>query len=508
MEGRAKDIKDRVKARRDLFKDRRCCSTSALYGVPEFSESFISEIKSKISEKVDEIPEIPEDKEPGHQPDQIPSQSVVFSLKNQVGGLVRALNVFQDNEVDILHIESRKSRHRDSQYEILVDVSCDNSKMDGIVKKLQHQISCISLDEYRNGDELPQVLTTMADGMEFLHGMPWFPKKISDLDISANRVLMYGAELDAEHPGFKDEVYRKRRNAFTEIAMQYKYGQPIPKVKYTETEVKTWGTVFRELEKLYPTHACKEYLENFSLLKKYCGYREDNIPQLEDVSNFLKQRTGITLRPVAGYLSSRDFLAGLAFRVFHCTQYIRHSSDPFYTPEPDCCHELLGHVPLLADASFAQFSQEIGLTSLGASEEEVDKLATCYFFTVEFGLCKQNNEMRVYGAGLLSSVAELKHALSVKAVTIPFQPEITTQQEPVITTFQDVYFYSDSFEDAKERMREFASKVKRPFGIRYNPYTMTVEVLSNTQKIASIVSELKGDLCIISNALQKIRGHD
>uniref|UniRef100_A0A452V6M4 Tryptophan 5-hydroxylase 2 n=1 Tax=Ursus maritimus TaxID=29073 RepID=A0A452V6M4_URSMA len=400
--------------------------------------------------------------------------AVVFSLRNEVGGLVKVLNLFQEKHVNMVHIESRKSRRRSSEVEIFVDCECGKTEFNELIQLLKFQTTIVTLNP-------PENVWTEEEELE---DVPWFPRKISELDKCSHRVLMYGSELDADHPGFKDNVYRQRRKYFVDVAMGYKYGQPIPRVEYTEEETKTWGVVFRELSKLYPTHACREYLKNFPLLTKYCGYREDNVPQLEDVSVFLKERSGFTVRPVAGYLSPRDFLAGLAYRVFHCTQYVRHGSDPLYTPEPDTCHELLGHVPLLADPKFAQFSQEIGLASLGASDEDVQKLATCYFFTIEFGLCKQEGQLRAYGAGLLSSIGELKECL--------------------ITTFQEAYFVSESFEEAKEKMRDFAKSITRPFSVYFNPYTQSIEILKDTRSIENVVQDLRSDLNTVCDALNKM----
>uniref|UniRef100_G3UBE5 Tryptophan hydroxylase 1 n=1 Tax=Loxodonta africana TaxID=9785 RepID=G3UBE5_LOXAF len=116
--------------------------------------------------------------------------TLIFSLKNEVGGLIKALKIFQEKHVNLFHIESRKSKRRNSEFEIFVDCDINREQLNDIFHLLKSHTNVLSVNPSDS-------FTVKEDGMETV---PWFPKKISDLDYCANRVLMYGSELDADHP--------------------------------------------------------------------------------------------------------------------------------------------------------------------------------------------------------------------------------------------------------------------------------------------------------------------
>uniref|UniRef100_A0A673IGF5 Tyrosine 3-monooxygenase n=1 Tax=Sinocyclocheilus rhinocerous TaxID=307959 RepID=A0A673IGF5_9TELE len=415
--------------------------------------------------------------------------NILFDLKNEKNaGFFKAGKVFETFEAKLLHLESRPSR------------KSKKSGGDDLEFFMKCEVHCTDTDIFINS------IKRVADDVRIVQEekIPWFPKKISDLDKCNHLMTKYDPDLDQDHPGFSDPEYRKRRGIISELAFKYKHGDPLPVMEYTPEEIDTWREVYRTLGGLYPTHACRQFLEALGQLESECLYGEDKIPQLGEVSAFLKERTGFQLRPVAGLLSARDFLASLAFRVFQCTQYIRHPSAPMHSPEPDCCHELLGHIPMLADKEFAQFSQEIGLASLGALDEDIEKMSTLYWFTVEFGLCKQNGTVKAYGAGLLSSYGELLYALSNEPQYKPFNPIETAVQPYQDQSYQPVYFVSESFEDTKHKLRQYSSTIQKPFSIRYDPYTCSMEVLDEPSKIQNALGQMRDDLKILHKALERL----
>ena len=258
-------------------------------------------------------------------------------------------------------------------------------------------------------------------------------------------------QLDADHPGFHDPAYRVRRDQIARMAPAFDSDDPPRRVEYTEQERATWRTVFDKLTALYPTHACHDFLEVIDAM----GYSADAIPQLADVSRFLSERTGFRLKPVTGLVSARQFLGALSRRVFCATQYIRHHSEPLYTPEPDIVHELMGHAPMLGIREFADLSQKIGEGSLDATDDQIEQLATLYWFTIEYGVLESDEGLRAYGAGLLSSFGELEHALSGAVEISPFDPWRAKDTTYPITTYQPLLWKVRSIGEAFERMDEF-----------------------------------------------------
>ena len=388
-----------------------------------------------------------------------PRTSLLIELRgDRPGALEEALKPFARHGVSLTHIESRPQRGQ--TFDFYVD--CEGARGDPSMESV--------IDELR----LAAVGVVVLDHKD----VPWFPRHPGELDRIANNTLEAGDALHADHPGFADRVYRSRRALVDRFARDHRHAGAFPVIEYTPRENATWCEIYQRLAALHENHACVEYRRALADLERHCGYGSEHIPQGRDVSAFLESRTGFRLRPVAGLLSPRDFLNGLAFRVFFATQYIRHYSKPFYTPEPDICHELIGHAPMFADPAFAELSQEIGLASLGAGDEDIERLARCYWHSVEFGLVRENGGRKAYGAGLLSSFGELEHACSRTscATFADWDPGAAAKRGYPVTEYQPHYFVADSLHDATARMRAFCQSLPRPFYARYNPATERIWV--------------------------------
>ena len=256
--------------------------------------------------------------------------------------------------------------------------------------------------------------------------------------------------LDPDHPGFRDAEYRARRNRIASLALEHRPGGPLPEAPYTPEEHAVWRTIREALGPRHRQYACAEYLACLGRLE----LPRERIPQLVEVSTKVQALSGFRLEPVAGLVEPRVFLETLAGGVFLCTQYIRHHSTPFYTPEPDVVHELLGHAVTLASPRLAELNRLVGeAVRRTTSAEALKRLSRVYWHTIEFGVLREGGRVKAYGTGLLSSAGELE--AMEKAELRPLNIEAASRQDYDPTSFQPVLFCADSFEAMYEDLRGF-----------------------------------------------------
>ncbi len=220
---------------------------------------------------------------------------------------------------------------------------------------------------------------------------------------------------------------------------------------YPESDHEIWKFLYDRQMKFLPGRVCEEYLRGVEKLK----FTSNKIPALKDLSAVFKKTTGWTVARVPGLIDVDDFFALLKRKVFPSTDYIRGKDELDYTPAPDLFHDMFGHMPLLTDQNFASFYQKFGEAALHAKDPDRKDLETFHWFTVEFGLIRKPEGMRIYGAGIISSLGEIQHALSTEVEVRNFEPGKMVKQQYDVWHLQPVLFAIDSFEQLESGFMEW-----------------------------------------------------
>ena len=250
--------------------------------------------------------------------------------------------------------------------------------------------------------------------------------------------------LDLDHPGSNDQDYRKRRDEIVQNAINFhtqKLSQ-IPLVQYTQQEDEVWQHVSTKLDELHQKHACTLYKD----ARKIIDLPKDHVPQLRDLNAELQNISGFKLEPVHGLVSAREFMIKLGDGIMLSTQYIRHHSKPEFSPEPDIIHEVFGHVPMFIHPQIIKLNQTIGNAARIANEEQLLWLNRIYWYSIEYGLIQEKNEIKAFGAGLLGGIKDCTNAFSKEALIKPFTIKEVTNTDYNYSFEQPHFFVIPSVE--------------------------------------------------------------
>lgn len=221
---------------------------------------------------------------------------------------------------------------------------------------------------------------------------------------------------------------------------------------YTAQEHATWDKLFARQAQMLRGRVAPAFLDGLEVLRM----TRPGVPDFEELSERLQKLTGWRVVAVPGLVPDEDFFRHLANRTFVAGRFIRTPEQLDYLQEPDVFHDVFGHVPLLANPVFADYMQAYGEGGLKSLRHgAMHRLARLYWYTVEFGLIRDGGDLKIYGAGIVSSFGESLFALddpSPNRIALDLRRVMRTNYR--IDDYQQTYFVIDSFEDLLRRTLE------------------------------------------------------
>jgi phenylalanine-4-hydroxylase len=227
---------------------------------------------------------------------------------------------------------------------------------------------------------------------------------------------------------------------------------------YTAEQHAVWADLIRRRMPQIEQHAAQEYLDGFH----YLGLPCDCLPNLAALSAKLEPRTGWNATPVSGFMPAPAFFEMLAARRFPTTTWLRSRDSIGYTPEPDIFHDVFGHVPMHAHPVFADFLAHYGQVCSRIEDEAIlERLGRVFWYTVEFGLIRQDGRVKVYGSGLISSDGECSNVLHGGCEVRPFVLDEVLRTPVKVDEMHHLLFAIESFEEIFEAMHVLEGRIHR-----------------------------------------------
>ena len=222
---------------------------------------------------------------------------------------------------------------------------------------------------------------------------------------------------------------------------------------YTAEQHRTWADLVARRMPQLEVHAAQEYLDGFA----YIGLKPDRLPNLSEITQRLRPRTGWSTTPVTGFMPGPAFFAMLAARQFPTTTWLRSADSLEYTPEPDIFHDVFGHVPMHAHPVFADFLAHYGeICASIENEATLERIGRLFWYTVEFGLIRQHGKVKVYGSGLISSNGECTNVLEGHCEVRDFSLEAVYNAPVHVDQMHSVLFAIESFDQIYESLKQLA----------------------------------------------------